>query len=138
MRLIKCNRGVAPIVSTLLLIVITIFAFTLVYGAYNSWISFQRDNSLLQMQERVIIEAFRFNSDDSASVFVFNVGESQVTINQITVNGSSTVITPPSLSIMPGSVSWINMSYYSFPLGNVYALKVITERGTVVETFEKR
>lgn len=137
----KNNRGVAPIISALILIVITVFAFGLVYGAYVSWINVQRGDSLMYMKERVVVEAVKFDwsTADIASLYLFNVGNSHVKITQVTVNGSSTDIVPDNLLIMPGHGSWINVRYSNeFSSGNVYAYIVISERGVVAEKFEKR
>lgn len=133
----KSSRGTEPIISSLILILIVVFAFSLVYGSYNSWTSAQRNGQLQQMQERAVVETVRFNSDTTASLYVFNVGDVEVKITQIQINQGSSEITPSSLSIMPGESNWINATYSTFTSGNAYTFKIITERGTIIETSAK-
>ncbi len=137
----RCNRAVEPIISALVLIVITVLAFSLVYGAYSNWINVQRRDSLMEMQERIAIEAvqFNWNSPQKSSVYLANIGKSQVKIIQVMVNQSSASITPPADYIIPGNSAWINFTYTGdFLADNIYQFTLISERGIIAETFEKR
>ena len=61
------HRGVETIISAMIQIVIMVAAFSLAYGAYFSWVSTQRRGSMMQMQERMVVEAVRFQSSTTAS-----------------------------------------------------------------------
>ncbi len=133
------DSGVAPVIGTLLLVVITVSAFGLAYGAYSSWINTQRVGSMVQMQERVNVEVVWFTSSTTASLYISNIGDSEVTITQVHINGGSTTIDPASLSIMPGSSSWVEVTWSgTFIIGSEYSFSVITNRGTIAETFASR
>ena len=133
------HRGVETIISTMIQIVILVFAFSLAYGAYFSWVSTQRRGSTMQMQERMAVEALWFQSSTTASIYVSNVGKSDVNIDEVKVNGVSCTISPTSLSIVPTHGGWITVTYTGgFVSGTTYTFTVITERGTSLETLANR
>ena len=137
MRNNKSNRGVESIVAALLLIVITVFAFGLVYGVYSSWISNQRGSTMLEMQERISVEDVRFSSNITAALYVVNVGRSDVTISNITINGNgaNSTITSSNNSAVPGISIWVNVNYTAvFTTGTTYNFNLLTARGTHAET----
>ena len=131
----RSRCGVAAVISTMLLLVIVVAAFSLVYGAYFSWVSAQQSGPLLQMQERISVEDVRFSSNTTATLCVFNVGTADVTISSIEINGGSSTITSSSNSAVPGISIWVNVDYPAgFTSGSTYTFKVITARGTNTET----
>jgi hypothetical protein len=133
--------GVEPIISALRPTVIKVVAFGLVYEAIGSWISTQYGDSLLEMKERVIAEAVRFNWDSSNAVsyYVFNVGEAYSGDDQIQINGSSSMITYSILSAVVGFRLWADVAYLAeFTSGSTYTFKVFTARGTNAGTFAAR
>jgi len=139
MNLKGSHRGVETIISAMIQIVIVVAAFSLAYGAYFSWASTQRRGLLMQMQERMVVEAVWFRSSTMASIYVSNVGESDVNIDEVKVNGVSCTINPTSLSIVPTQGGWLHVTYTGgFVSGTTYTFTVITERETSLETLANR
>ena len=60
----KAKRGISPIVSSLLMLLVTVIAFSAVLGYTNNFISAQRGNTLAYIQERPLVEDiwFRLNA----------------------------------------------------------------------------
>ena len=134
MRNNKFNRGVEPIIGALLLIVITVFAFGLVYGVYSSWISNQRGSTMLQMQERISVEDVRFSSSTTATLYVSNIGAADVNISSITINDVSSTITSSNNYAVPGISISVTVTYPEFISETTYTFKVITARGSTAES----
>lgn len=133
------HRGVETIISAMLQIVIMVAAFSLAYGAYFSWVSTQRRGSTMQMQERMVVEAVWFQSSTTASIYVSNVGKSDVNIDEVRVNGVSCTISTTSLSIVPTHGGWITVTYTGGFVSEItYTFTIITERGTSLETLANR
>lgn len=138
MMLFKDSRGVSPIVSTLLMIVITVSAFSIVYATTNSWISAQRSGQLLALQERLAVEDVWFKHDGAESaicVYTRNVGKVELEVYSLRVNEvSQTQTTPTKLGLPIGFGGWMNTSY-SWVSGTTYKIEVSTDRGSVIATY---
>jgi len=138
MMLFKDERGVSPIVSALLMIVITVAAFSITYAATNSWTSAQRSGQLLALQERLVVEDvwFKHNSSNSAiCVYARNVGKVELEIYSLKVNEVvSTETTPTKLRLSVGFGGWMNTTY-NWMTGTTYKIEILTDRGSVIATY---
>ena len=131
----RSRCGVAAVISTMLLLVIVVAAFSLVYGAYFSWVSAQQSGPLLQMQERISVEDVRFSSNTTATLCVFNVGTADVTISSIEINGGSSTITSSNNYAVPGISIQVTVTCpFEFTTGTTYNFNLLTARGTHAET----
>ncbi|MEE9282757.1 MAG: hypothetical protein V3U49_01625 [Nitrososphaerales archaeon] len=131
------TSGVAPIVASMLLISITVGAFSLVWGTTSSYLSSQRLGPLQQMRERVVIEEVYFFNNATGSyvgVYFRNSGKVELVGQDISFNGSIIANSSPSeLSLQPGQAGWINASLAWSP-GEKYTVSVISERGSRTES----
>lgn len=135
----KGNRGVEPIIASLLMLVITVAAFSIVYGVTNSWISTQRSGTLTQIQERLTIEDFWFKTGGYICVYIRNTGTVEATINQMQVNGTTYSYTPSSLTLTPSGSSsggWMNATI-AWTAGRTYEIKITTDNGSAITTNAK-
>ena len=131
------RSGVAPIVASLLLIVITVGAFSLVWGTTTTYLSSQRLGPLQQMRERVVIEEVYFFNNATGSyvgVYFRNSGKVELIGQDISFNGSILANSSPlELSLQPGQAGWINASLAWSP-GERYTVSIISERGSRAES----
>jgi len=132
------RRGIAPIVATLLLIVITLFSFAIAYTGTNAWINSQRSGPLKALQERFIVEDVWFVTKGASKyvcTYIRNIGTVEVVISQLSINGTTQTSTTPSILTLSisggGSSGWMNATY-TWITGKTYAIKVLTNQGSEV------
>jgi len=138
MRVFKKSRGVEPIISALLLLVLTIFAFSITYMATTTWVSSQRVGPLLSLQERLVIEDVWFKTNATGKficVYTRNVGKVDVEIYSMRVDRSVPPgIAPKKLFLEIRSGGWMNASF-NWVVGTTYMVEVLTDRGSVMTTY---
>ena len=124
---LKHKRGTSPIVSTLLLLGITVFAMLMVVGYSNNIISHQS----AQMGERLVVEK-TFIEPTQISVWVRNIGHGELTITETLVNQTFHIFTPkiilPSPDGNPTAVATEIIIPGTYTQG-VYQLSLFTSRG---------
>ena len=130
------RRGLSPVVSVLLLILIAVAAAVIIYSWFSGAASKNPTNTP-QLYERISIEAVKINSTGTY-VYVRNIGGAKVTIDSAylisainnSVICSNTAVNEP---ISPGSSGIININATSscpssLPSGT-YMVKVVTSSG---------
>lgn len=87
----------------------------------------------------MVVEVVWFRSSTLASIYVFNVGAADLSITKIDVNGDPSTISPTSLSIVPNTGGWINITNTTrFTSGSTYTFNIVTQRGIRIETSATR
>lgn len=119
------KRAITPVLSSLLLTVITVAAMSL--AATAAYVI--SDNLHQTMGERLVIEDVWFRAG-GISVYVRNVGKVDVSISNLYVNFTLQEVSPPLL-LQVDRHMWLNVSY-SWSAGSVYNINVVTTRGTKV------
>jgi len=135
------RRGVEAAISAILMLVITVFAFTIVVASTLGYVNWQRTGPLMKLQERLSIEEVWFNSNSSGkyvSVYIRNTGINEIKLLSVQVllgggvvasyypvlpSGESAPITVPI-----GLGTWMNVTY-SWSAMQTYGIKVMTEKG---------
>jgi len=122
-RFVEAKRGISPIVSSLLMLLVTVIAFGVVLGYTNSFISAQRANTLANIRERLVVEDIWFRLNGTISIYVANVGTVPLQITEVLVNSENVDISPSSLKLsrfelgeVRFSISWLSGSEYSFTI----------------------
>lgn len=133
------KKGVSSIISAMLLIVIVMSAFSLLYAATQNWITAQRRDPLLAMQERFIIEDAWFRtvntSDEIATIYVRNGGKVDVTVLRCRIDGAYYPISPLRIELPPGWGGYFNITI-NWDVDTTYEITVITERGSSITSYE--
>jgi len=133
------RRGVSPIISALLLVVIVLSGFTLLYAATNNWIRGQRRTEFGYLQERYVFEDVWFRTDGGTrtlvTLYIRNFGDVQITITECNINDGEYTITPSELDINPDTVNSLNVTF-SWSPETTYEIELKTERRSFVTTFE--
>jgi FlaG/FlaF family flagellin (archaellin) len=125
--LFRNKRAITPVLSSLLLTVITVAAMSLVAAAAYV-IS---DNLHQTMGERFIVEDVWFRAD-SIDIYLRNVGKVDLTISSVYVN--FTLQSTSQLTLQVDQHGWLNVTY-AWTSAEVYHINIVTTRGTKVADY---
>jgi len=127
--LLRNRKGITPVLSSLLLMVIAVAAMSIAITA--TYVI--TDNLHDIMGERFIVEDVWFTTGQ-ISIYLRNVGKVSIKIVAVYVNRTSQSFT--SLELEEGKHGWLNVTY-SWSSNSVYHINVVTSRGTkVVDYYE--
>jgi flagellin-like protein len=125
--LFRNKRAITPVLSSLLLTVITVAAMSLVATAAYV-IS---DNLHQTMGERFIAEDVWFRTG-SIDIYLRNVGKVDLTISSVYVNFTLQSTSPLTLQV--DKHGWLNITY-TWTSGQVYHINIVTTRGAKVADY---
>ncbi len=120
--LLRNRRGITPVLSNLLLMVIAVAAMSIAITA--TYVI--TDNLHDTMGERFIVEDVWFRTSQ-ISIYLRNVGKVSIKIVAIYVNHTSQSFTP--LELEEDKHGWLNVTY-SWSSSSVYHINIVTSRGT--------
>lgn len=128
--ILRNKRGLTPVLSTLLLMVIAVAAMSIAITATYVITGGLHDT----MGERFIVEDAWFTTG-KISFYLRNVGKVSIRIAAVYVNHTSQSFTPlPKLEV--DDHGWLNVSYV-WNSDTVYHVNIVTSRGTkVVDYYE--
>lgn len=118
------RRGITPVLSSLLLMVIAVAAMSIAITA--TYVI--TDNLHDTMGERFIVEDVWFTTGE-ISIYLRNVGKVSIKIAAVYVNHTSQSFTP--LELERDEHGWLNVTY-SWSSSSVYYINIVTIRGTKV------
>ena len=125
MKKIKLNgKGIAPVLSSLLLTVIAVAGMSIAVTATYVITEGLHDN----MGERFIVEDVWFNSSQ-VLMYIRNVGKIAIRVDSVYVNSVSQSFEPLDLEV--NSHGWLNITYNWDP-ETPYEINIITKRGTKI------
>jgi hypothetical protein len=126
-KLFRNKHAITPVLSSLLLTVITVAAMSLAATA-----AYVISGNLHQtMGERFIVEDVWFNRG-SIDIYLRNVGKVDLTVSSVYVN--FTLQSTSSFILQIGQHGWLNVSY-RWSSGKVYHINIVTTRGTTVADY---
>lgn len=147
-KFLKINKkAVSPVISTLIIIGTVFALFAIIYPWFTSSLTFSQSSAGLwylsqeeASKERIVIEMVTFEVDSAGNkyvnIFVRNVGEIDVKITAIYINGSAqTNVNPPLpyrlYASANGAINVQNFKIaYLWSENEIYMIKVVTSRGT--------
>ena len=118
------RRGITPVLSSLLLMVITVAAMSIAITA--TYVI--TDNLHENMGERFIVEDVWFTAEH-ISIYLRNVGKVTIRIAAVYINNTSCGFTP--LQLQQDQHRSVAITY-NWSYNEVYALKIVTSRGTKI------
>jgi len=122
--LLRNRRGITPVLSSLLLMVIAVAAMSIAITA--TYVI--TDNLHDTMGERYVAEDVWFRTGQ-ISIYLRNVGKVSIKIAAVYVNHKPQAFTSTELEV--DDHGWLNVTY-SWSSGSVYHINVVTSRGTKV------
>jgi len=130
--MLKNKRGITPVISNLLLLVVAVAAMSVATTATYIITGNLRDT----MGERFIVEDVWFKQDGQKEIAIYlrNVGKVTVEMSSVYINDTSQSFTPFELQI--GDHRWLNLTY-SWSSESVYRIFIMTNRGTEVADYYK-
>jgi len=122
--ILRNRRGITPVLSSLLLMVITVAAMSIAITATYVITGNLHDT----MGERFIVEDVWFRTGQ-ISIYLRNVGKVSIKIAAVYVNRTSQSFTP--LELEEDKHGWLNVTY-GWSSDSVYHVNIVTIRGTKV------
>jgi len=123
------KKGIAPVLSNLLLMVIAVAGMSIVMTATYVITSNLRET----MGERFIVEDAWFKNGE-VNLYLRNVGKVSIKIGAVYINYTAETFAPLELDI--GDHGWLNVTY-SWDSNSLYHINIVTVRGTqVVDYYE--
>lgn len=131
-RFLRNGRAVTPVLSNILLMVVSVAAMALATTATYVITTNLREN----MSERLVAEDLWFNNiTGEIDIYLRNVGKIAIHVSGVYVNGTLQVFAP-SLSLEVGRHAWLNVSH-GWIGQSLYYVDVVTTRGTHVGGYYK-
>lgn len=121
---LRNRRGITPVLSSILLMVIAVAAMSIAITA--TYVI--TDNLHDTMGERFIVEDVWFRTGQ-ISIYLRNVGKVSIKIAAVYVNHTSQSFT--SLELEEDKHGWLNVTY-GWSSDSVYHVNIVTSRGTKV------
>jgi len=125
--MLKNRRGITPVLSTLLLMVIAVAAMSIAITATYVITGNLHDT----MGERFLVEDVWFRTG-GISIYLRNVGKTSIRVAAVYVNQRPQLFT--SLELEVGDHGWLNVTY-GWNLNSVYHINIVTSRGTKVADY---
>jgi len=124
------NRGITPVLSSLLLTVVAVAAMAIATSATYVITTNMRET----ISERVIVEDVWFNNlTNSTDIYLRNVGKTTVSISAVYVNNAPQYF-PKPFDLEIGDHGWLNISQTWAPTSLLY-IDILTTRGTHVAAY---
>lgn len=135
--LLGSKRAVSPVVSSLLMIVITIAGSGLIWSSTSQWIRLQRINEMQVIRERLLIEDAWFPiGETNVTLTMTNIGTIDLMIRYVKVNEVTILeIEDEELEIVgPEETVYRIIEDFNWDTNTEYRVSLITVRGNRFET----
>jgi hypothetical protein len=109
-------------------------AFAILYPFIQEYVSNYQRTTGLTIQERFVIEDVWFTPENETHIYLRNVGKIGINFTEVYVNGSSY---STSLYLNVNEHNWLNLTDCKWNYDTSYHIRVITERGNIVEGYYK-
>ena len=123
------KRAVSPVIATLLMIAVAVAASVIVYVWSAGLLGTLMGGGGAQVKEQVILEAFVWTDPTELTLYLRNVGASEVHIAAIYVGGAQA--TTGSYTISVKAATSIGPLTTTVSSGTAYVIKVVTDTGAV-------
>jgi len=121
------KKGITPVLSNVLLMVIAVAGMSIVMTATYVVTSNLREI----MGERFIVEDVWFKAGE-VNLYLRNVGKVPIRIGAVYINHTVESFVP--LELDTGDQDWLNISY-NWDSNSAYHINIVTERGTQVADY---
>ena len=128
-RLFNSRKGLSPVLSTVLMILVVITGMSVLFGFFVNYTRDFQTGSGSAVLESMTVEDVWFKQGSTAEVWVYNVGKISFTITSVYVNDQNAGFEPSSLEIAPGQHRMITIASAS----SGCTIKIVTARGSAFE-----
>jgi len=123
------KKAVSPVIATLLMIAVAVAASVIVYVWSAGLLGTLMGGGGAQVKEQVILEAYQWISSGDLTVFLRNVGSSDVKVVAIYVGGTEEYGSATDIKVK--SMASIDLAPAVWASGTSFVVKVVTETGGV-------
>ncbi|MEM2129749.1 MAG: archaellin/type IV pilin N-terminal domain-containing protein [Candidatus Bathyarchaeia archaeon] len=132
-RFVRCRRGLSPVVTTVLMILVAIIGMSLLFAFF---VNYARDFQLgsgSAVLESLVIEDVWFRNATYAEIWVYNVGKVPCKVTSVYVNDLfAALVEDSAFDVAVGAHGLLRLNG-EFAVGGDYTIKVVTSRGSAFE-----
>jgi flagellin-like protein len=133
MKLFSDKKGVSPVVSAVIMILIVMIGMSALFAFFVNYSrDFQLGSGSAVLESLTVEDVWFKSSGNVVELWVYNFGKVDVTITDVYVDSNAVVFTPDDLTIGVGEHGKFDV-VSSFDSGVSYRFKIVTERGTSFE-----
>jgi len=125
------RKAVSPVISVLLMVAVAVAAAILVYVWGMGLIGTLQTGGGSQTREQVELDAYNWKDPGTLSLYLRNVGASDVTVDAVYIGGVEATVTDTLLTVLAGAVKVDVTPVGTFTAGVAYTVKVVTQSGGV-------
>jgi hypothetical protein len=136
MKIFRDKRGVSPVVSAMIMIVVVMVGMSAIFGFIINYNRDFQSGSGSAVFESMTVEDVWFRSDRVAEMWIFNLGKVSMDISYVYVNGDAVSFDNsfPSEDLTVDVGEHLKIVVFSdFVEGYSYVFRVATSRGTTFE-----
>jgi len=130
-RLFNSRKGLSPVLSTVLMILVVIIGMSLLFAFFVNYARDFQTGSGSAVLESMVIEDVWFR-DSTTEVWVYNVGKVDSRITTFYVDGRQVWPSDWYVDVPVGGHEKLPVPY-DFESGTSYSFKIVTARGTALE-----
>lgn len=134
------SRAVSPVLATVLMLALTVLAFSIVWGGVFGWISVQRAGLLHSIRERLLVEDVWFRIEDGSkslvTLYVRNIGLVEIEVVKVSLNGTDmrmmvrgVEVDSIKIGVDEGLSIDLRAEGWSWRLGGIYEVIIVTTGG---------
>jgi len=123
------KKAVSPVIATLLMIAVAVAASVIVYVWSAGLLGTLMGGGGAQVKEQVILEAFVWTDPTKITLYLRNVGSSEVHVAAIYVGG--TQVTTGAYTIPVKAATSVGPLTTVASSGTAYVVKIVTDTGAV-------
>jgi len=134
-RLFGSRRALSPVLSTVLMILVTIIGMSVLFGFFVNYAKdFQLGSGSAVRESLVIEDVWFIKGADQAQVAVYNVGKIDLTVSAVYVDDKPVFFAAVDVAVGDHEVLMLDSE---FRVGDTYDFKVVTSRGSAYEGLYK-
>ena len=132
-RLVKNGKGLSPVLSAVLMILIVVTGMSLLFAFFVNYArDFQLGSGSAVLESMTVEDVWFRDSPTRAEVWVYNFGKADFRITSVYINDQFVTVDPTSLTVRVGEHGNFTVPY-AFESGKSYSFRIVTARGTAFE-----
>ena len=131
-KLFNNKRGVSPVVSAVIMILVVMISMSALFGFFVNYSrDFQTGSGGAVFESMTVEDVWFRDGNTAAEIWIYNFGKADLTITNVYVDNNAVDFSPTDLLIAVGEHRNITVSS-GFESGT-YQFKIVTARGTSFE-----
>lgn len=131
-RLLRNMRAFSPVIAAIILMLIAVAAGVVVYGYVMGWLGAATNVPSSTKGELQFDSLYASAGSGTITVYVRNVGQKELTLSRVYVDGANQTFTLTDYTLSVGEVSGSISVSHSMTAGLTYEVKVTCTDGTLI------